>query len=328
MLNKHVGRNTSLQSHTQSHRDLQASEHLRRLHMRNMVVTYCKRVQPEWKKQVCGPKKKKWWSRSFHLPVSCVICSSVSLDAAEGHSQWDLQGSERQLPTECWEAVPGLQAGYVLIHAPVTSVLNDEIVPGNTESTKVSLLLLLESEQINLKVAQTLGNDKVQVGFVENFVWTCGKIPHDALGGFQYGVPVIKYDRRGFKPRPRQLLLTNTFAVLVDRTKIKQRFDYAALRGKSWFISLVLRRLCAGFQDVSAKWDTLMSSCVHNVSKVLKGCVFFSQSATKDINLGPKINWWVAPCHVIPSASGHCKVNGRSLPWGGYSSAINHSSVN
>ncbi len=31
---------------------LQASEHLRRLHMRNMVTKYCRRVQPEWKKQV------------------------------------------------------------------------------------------------------------------------------------------------------------------------------------------------------------------------------------------------------------------------------------
>lgn len=53
-----------------------------------------------------------------------------------------------------------------------------------------------------------------------------------SLCAFQYGVPVIKYDRSGFKPRPRQLLLTNTFAVLVDRTKIKQRLDYSALRGE------------------------------------------------------------------------------------------------
>lgn len=50
---------------------------------------------------------------------------------------------------------------------------------------------------------------------------------------FQYGVLVIKYDKRGFKPRPRQLLLTNTFAVLVDKTKIKQRIDYTALRGEN-----------------------------------------------------------------------------------------------
>ena len=49
----------------------------------------------------------------------------------------------------------------------------------------------------------------------------------------QYGVSVTKYDRRGFKPRPRQLLLTNTFAVLVDRTKIKQRIDYPSLRGET-----------------------------------------------------------------------------------------------
>ena len=54
-----------------------------------------------------------------------------------------------------------------------------------------------------------------------------------SLRASQYGVSVIKYDRRGFKPRPRQLLLTNTFAVLVDKTKIKQRIDYAALRGEN-----------------------------------------------------------------------------------------------
>lgn len=52
------------------------------------------------------------------------------------------------------------------IYASVASVLNDGIVPGNTEPTKVSLVLLIEREQINLKVAQTLGNDKVQVGFL------------------------------------------------------------------------------------------------------------------------------------------------------------------
>ncbi|KAG7282684.1 hypothetical protein CRUP_017610, partial [Coryphaenoides rupestris] len=68
----------------------------------------------------------------------------------------------------------------------------------------------LESEQINLKVVQTLGSDKVQ-----------------------YGVSVTKYDRRGFKPRPRQLLLTGSAIVLVDKTKIKQRIDYNTLRGIS-----------------------------------------------------------------------------------------------
>lgn len=61
------------------------------------------------------------------------------------------------------------------------------------------------------------------------------QLPHSHVSPFasQYGVSVIKYDRRGFKPRPRQLLLTNTFAVLVDRTKIKQKLDYSALRGEN-----------------------------------------------------------------------------------------------
>uniref|UniRef100_UPI0037E9110A unconventional myosin-Ic-like isoform X2 n=1 Tax=Semicossyphus pulcher TaxID=241346 RepID=UPI0037E9110A len=128
---------------------VEASEHLRRLHMRNMVVKYCRRVQPEWKKQM----------------MQKVTASEIFKDQKDSYP------------------------------ASVGRLFLDS---------------RLEREQINLKVVQTLGNDKVQ-----------------------YGVSVIKHDRRGYKPRPRQLLLTNTFAVLVDRTKIKQRIDYAALRGIS-----------------------------------------------------------------------------------------------
>ncbi|KAL7389926.1 hypothetical protein ABVT39_011955 [Epinephelus coioides] len=128
---------------------VEASEHLRRLHMRNMVIKYCRRVQPEWKKQM----------------MQKVVASEIFKDQKDGYPQ---------------------SVGRLFLDSR------------------------LEREQINLKVVQTLGNDKVQ-----------------------YGVPVVKYDRRGFKPRPRQLLLTNTFAVLVDRTKIKQKIDYNALRGIS-----------------------------------------------------------------------------------------------
>lgn len=165
--------------------------------------------------------------------------------------------------------------------------------------------------------------------FFQNLL--CGKIPQDVsavLGGFQYGVQVIKYDRRGFKPRPRQLLLTNTFAVLVDRTKIKQRFDYAALRGKSWLISLFLCRLCICLQDINVKWAMLLSGLVHNVSKVLKKIFFSFKLPLKNINPYPNINLWVALCHMILSATVHYQPSGRSLSWGGYSSAIDHSSVN
>jgi hypothetical protein len=49
----------------------------------------------------------------------------------------------------------------------------------------------------------------------------------------QYGIAVTKYDRRGYKARPRQLLLTSSFAMLVAEAKLKQRIDYATLRSES-----------------------------------------------------------------------------------------------
>ncbi|KAM8835472.1 unconventional myosin-Ic-like isoform 1-T2 [Synchiropus picturatus] len=127
----------------------EASEHLRKLHLRNMVAKYCRRVQPEWKKQM----------------TQKVVASEL------------FRGQKSNYPQS---------VGRLFLDTRI------------------------EREQINLKVSQTLGNDKVQ-----------------------YAVPVTKYDKQRFKPRPRQLLLTNSFAVLVDRTKIKQRIDYWALRGIS-----------------------------------------------------------------------------------------------
>ncbi|XP_060048547.1 unconventional myosin-Ih [Erinaceus europaeus] len=49
----------------------------------------------------------------------------------------------------------------------------------------------------------------------------------------QYGIPVIKYDRKGFKARQRQLILTRKAAYVVELAKIKQRIAYSALRGVS-----------------------------------------------------------------------------------------------
>ncbi|XP_061590173.1 unconventional myosin-Ih isoform X2 [Cololabis saira] len=49
----------------------------------------------------------------------------------------------------------------------------------------------------------------------------------------KYSVPVVKYDRNGFRPRFRQLIFTQEAAYLVEETKIKQRIDYTSLRGVS-----------------------------------------------------------------------------------------------
>uniref|UniRef100_A0A3P8Q309 Myosin IHb n=2 Tax=Astatotilapia calliptera TaxID=8154 RepID=A0A3P8Q309_ASTCA len=49
----------------------------------------------------------------------------------------------------------------------------------------------------------------------------------------QYSVPVVKYDRNGFRPRLRQLIFTQEAAYLVEEAKIKQRIDYSSLKGVS-----------------------------------------------------------------------------------------------
>ncbi|XP_055003295.1 unconventional myosin-Ih [Sorex araneus] len=68
----------------------------------------------------------------------------------------------------------------------------------------------IDEGDISPKVLQLLGGDQVQ-----------------------YGVPVVKYDRTGSKARPRQLLLTQKAAYVVEVAKIKQKIEYAALRGVS-----------------------------------------------------------------------------------------------
>ncbi|KAM4546675.1 unconventional myosin-Ic-like isoform 2-T2 [Fundulus diaphanus] len=180
---------------------VEASDHLQRLHMRNMVIKYCRRVQPEWKKQM----------------MQKVVASEIFKDQK-----------------------------YSYPHSVGRLFLDSR----------------LERAQISLKVLQTLGSEKVQ-----------------------YGVSVIKYDRRGFKPRPRQLLLTNTFAVLVDRTKIKQRMDYAALRGIS------VSSLCDGMvvlhmpcEDNKQKGDALLH-CSHVIELVTKLAMMASK--TNYVNVSP-----------------------------------------
>ncbi|KAM5151035.1 unconventional myosin-Ic isoform 1-T1 [Callospermophilus lateralis] len=68
----------------------------------------------------------------------------------------------------------------------------------------------LGTDEISPKVLQALGSESIQ-----------------------YAVPVVKYDRKGYKPRSRQLLLTPSAVVIVEDAKVKQRIDYANLTGIS-----------------------------------------------------------------------------------------------
>ncbi|XP_056601927.1 unconventional myosin-Ic isoform X1 [Triplophysa dalaica] len=113
---------------------------------------------------------------------------------------------------------------------------------------KLFVTTRIETEEINLKVLQTLGNDN--------------KV--------KYGVAVIKYDRHGFRARPRQLLLTTSAAVLVQEAKIKQRIEYSTLLGIS------VSSLSDGFfvlhvptADSKQKGD-LVLQCDHVIEAVAK----------------------------------------------------------
>uniref|UniRef100_A0AAQ6A6R3 Myosin IHb n=1 Tax=Amphiprion ocellaris TaxID=80972 RepID=A0AAQ6A6R3_AMPOC len=74
-----------------------------------------------------------------------------------------------------------------------------------------------------------------------------------------YSVPVVKYDRNGFRPRLRQLIFTQQAAYLVEEAKIKQRIDYSSLRGVS--VSnlsdnfLILHVTC---DDINKKGDLVL----------------------------------------------------------------------
>lgn len=89
-------------------------------------------------------------------------------------------------------------------------------------------------ENISPKVLQALGNEKMKVGGALNA--TMAWIPHEPdLSSLwaQYAVTVTKYDRKGYKARTRQLLLTANSAIIVEEGKLKQRIDYGALKGQA-----------------------------------------------------------------------------------------------
>ncbi|XP_060800201.1 myosin Ic, paralog b isoform X2 [Neoarius graeffei] len=127
----------------------EASEHLRKLCMQNMVWKYCKSINPEWKHQL---EQKS-------------VASEIFKDKKDNYPQ---------------------------------------------SVAKLFVGTRLNGEDINPKVLQGLGNEKMK-----------------------YAVPVTKYDRRGYKPRSRQLLLTGSSAIIVEETKLKQRIDYSTLKGIS-----------------------------------------------------------------------------------------------
>uniref|UniRef100_A0A4W6GC86 Myosin IH n=1 Tax=Lates calcarifer TaxID=8187 RepID=A0A4W6GC86_LATCA len=142
----------------------------------------------------------------------------------------------------------------------------------------------LGEQDINMRVLQMIRNEHIK-----------------------YSVPIIKYHRNGFKPSPRQLILTQTAAYVIEEVKIKQRVLYTSLKGIS--VSnltdnmIVFHITC---EDPKQKGDLVMQ-CDHlfefltklsviankqNVIKVVQGSIKIEIQAGKesavDFSTGPE----------------------------------------
>uniref|UniRef100_A0A4W5Q9S7 Myosin IH n=1 Tax=Hucho hucho TaxID=62062 RepID=A0A4W5Q9S7_9TELE len=127
-------------------------------------------------------------------------------------------------------------------------------------------------------------------GTKENYPHSVG-IPFVDTRISKYSVPVVKYDRNGFRPRFRQLIYTGSAAYLVEEAKIKQRVDvkFSLSQWNSLTLSdnfLILHVQC---EDIKQKGDLVLQCdylfealtklCLvankHNFIKVVQGSVKF-----------------------------------------------------
>uniref|UniRef100_A0A671Y6F3 Myosin IH n=1 Tax=Sparus aurata TaxID=8175 RepID=A0A671Y6F3_SPAAU len=122
----------------------------------------------------------------------------------------------------------------------------------------------------------------------------------------KYSVPVIKYDRNGFKPRPRQLVLTQTAAYVIEEAKIKQRVLYTSLKGIS--VSnltdgiIVFHITC---EDPKQKGDLVMQ-CDHLFEFLTKLCVIANkQNAVKVVQGSIKIEIQAGKESAVDFSTGH-----------------------
>uniref|UniRef100_A0ABK0LGY1 Myosin 1C n=1 Tax=Rattus norvegicus TaxID=10116 RepID=A0ABK0LGY1_RAT len=121
----------------------------------------------------------------------------------------------------------------------------------------------LGTEEISPRVLQALGSEPIQ-----------------------YAVPVVKYDRKGYKPRSRQLLLTPSAVVIVEDAKVKQRIDYANLTGISVSsLSDSLFVLHVQREDSKQKGDVVLQSD-HVIETLTKTALSADRVNNININQG------------------------------------------
>uniref|UniRef100_A0A8C9Q3Y2 Myosin IH n=1 Tax=Spermophilus dauricus TaxID=99837 RepID=A0A8C9Q3Y2_SPEDA len=110
----------------------------------------------------------------------------------------------------------------------------------------------------------------------------------------EYGVPVIKYDRKGFKARQRQLILTRKAAYVVEMAKIKQKIEYSALKGVSTStLSDGILVIHVSPEDIKQKGDAVLQ-CEHTFEAVTKLVMLVKKENMVNVVQG-SLQFYVSP---------------------------------
>ncbi|XP_069850777.1 unconventional myosin-Ih-like [Dipodomys merriami] len=128
----------------------------------------------------------------------------------------------------------------------------------------------IDEGDINPKVLQLIGSERIQ-----------------------YAVPVIKYDRKGFKARQRQLILTQKAAYVVELAKIKQKIDYSALKGVSTSnLSDGILVIHVSPEDHKQKGDAVLQ-CEHVFEAVTKLTMLLKDDVVKVVQ--GSLQFYISP---------------------------------
>ncbi|KAL2091871.1 hypothetical protein ACEWY4_011669 [Coilia grayii] len=164
-------------------------------------------------------------------------------------------------------------------------VITSAIFKGKKDSYPASIPIPFEEtriseEDINIRALQLIRQERIK-----------------------YSVPVVKYDRKGFKPRPRQLIFTASAIHLVEDVKIKQRVAYSALKDPlplkkhKTLLSIPLPGVtCSNLgdcimifhitcEDPKQKGDLIME-CDHLFEALTKLCVIANKQAAIKVQQG------------------------------------------
>ncbi|XP_057161707.1 unconventional myosin-Ih [Ursus arctos] len=110
----------------------------------------------------------------------------------------------------------------------------------------------------------------------------------------QYGIPVIKYDRKGFKARQRQLLLTQKAAYVVELARIKQKIEYSTLKGVSTSsLSDGILVIHVSPEDHKQKGDAILR-CEHVFEAVTKLVVLLKRGNVVNVVQG-SLQFYIRP---------------------------------